>query len=120
MPKKAGRDKKFGGQTRIRASRNASRHIPGIAELLARQALSNVRGRDAAADAAIAAWLPALLPADLQPHVTRVTLNGDELSIRADSAAWGARLRYALAALEPDLRARLHQVKALRVRVTLR
>ena len=120
MPKKAGRDKKFSGQTRTRAHRNAPRHIPGIAELLARQALSNVRGRDAAADAAIAAWLPALLPADLQPHVTRVTLNGDQLSIRADSAAWGARLRYALAALEPDLRTRLSQVKTLRVRVTLR
>jgi hypothetical protein len=120
MPKKAGRDKKFGGQTRTRASRNAPRHIPGIAELLARQALSNVRGRDAAADAAIAAWLPALLPADLQAHVTRVTLNGDQLSIRADSASWGARLRYALAALEPDIRARLNQVKTLRVRVTLR
>lgn len=120
MPKKAGRDKNFGGQTRPRASRNTPRHIPGIAELLARQALSNVRGRDAAADAAIAAWLPGLLPPDLQSHVTRVTLNGDELSIRADSAAWAARLRYALAALDGEIRSRLEPVKALKVRVTLR
>ena len=120
MPKKAARDKKFGGQTRTRSSRNTAKHIPGIAELLAQAALSNVRGRDAAADAAIAAWLPHLLPADLQSHVTRVTLNGDELTIRADSASWGARLRYALAALEPEIKARLNQVKTLRVRVTLR
>lgn len=120
MPKKSGRDKKFGSQTSGRASRNASRHIPGIAELLARRPLSKVRGRDAAADAAIAAWLPPLLPAELRPHVTRVTLNGDQLAVRADSASWGARLRYALVALEPEIRARLNQVKTLRVRVTLR
>lgn len=120
MPKKAARDKKFGGQTRTRASRNASRHIPGIAELLARQALSKAHGRDAAADTAITAWLPPMLPAELQAHVTRMTLNGDELAVRADSASWGARLRYALAALEPEIRARLNHVKTLRVRVTLR
>jgi hypothetical protein len=58
-------------------------------------------------------WLRAQLPADMAPHLVNVVPrsgaeagNGTQLVIFADSAAWGTRLRYALAALEAQMRER--------------
>jgi hypothetical protein len=69
-------------------------------------------------------WLRASVPAELAAHIVNVVPKGGagagssrELVVFADSAAWGVRLRYALAAIEADIRTRDAAVDRCRVRV---
>jgi hypothetical protein len=69
-------------------------------------------------------WFRAQLPADLAAHLVNVVPKersgaggGTELVLLADSAAWGTRLRYALAALEGPIHARDAAVGAWLVRI---
>jgi Dna[CI] antecedent DciA-like protein len=69
-------------------------------------------------------WFRSALPADLAAHVVNVVPRSaatsgraTELVIFADSAAWGTRLRYALAALDSRIRARDAAVGGWRVRI---
>jgi hypothetical protein len=69
-------------------------------------------------------WLRAQLPPELAPHLVHVVprsaagaAQGTELVIFADSAAWGTRLRYALATLEAPLRERDATVAGWLVRI---
>jgi hypothetical protein len=50
-------------------------------------------------------WLRARLPPELAAAATGATAKGEELQVSARTAAWGSRLRYALAGLEPELAA---------------
>jgi hypothetical protein len=69
-------------------------------------------------------WLRASVPAELATHIVNVVPRGGsqagssrELVVFADSAAWGMRLRYALAAIEADIRTRDAAVGRCRVRI---
>jgi hypothetical protein len=71
------------------------------------------------------AWLGARLPAELAAHLTAVVRRplpapgGAHLVLFADSATWCARLRYALVALEGEIRARDAAIGAIQVRVLM-
>ena len=71
-------------------------------------------------------WLRSQLPAELAAHVVNVVPKAvdaagraTELIVLADSPAWSARLRYALAALQPSIRSRDAAVQRTRVRVSM-
>jgi len=49
-------------------------------------------------------WLKNRLSSDIEAHITGVSESGEALTVFADSAAWSARLRFALADLESDIR----------------
>ncbi len=62
-------------------------------------------------------WLRERLPEELRGAIVNVVHKGQELSVLATSALWSARLRYALEALEPELRQRAPAIVKVRVRV---
>jgi hypothetical protein len=62
-------------------------------------------------------WLRERLPEELRGSIVQVVHKGDELSVLASSALWSARLRYALEALNPELRQRAPNIVKVRVRV---
>jgi len=62
-------------------------------------------------------WLQAHLPAPLGARVSGVALHAGRLVIFAESAAWSARLRFALLQLEPDLRTAAPELDSIAVRV---
>ena len=57
------------------------------------------------------------LPADLRAHVRGVVERDGNLVIFAESAAWSARLRFALADLEPAIRAENAEIRSVAVKV---
>ena len=63
-------------------------------------------------------WLRARLPEDLAGAATEAIPKGDELIVMARSAAWGSRLRYALAGLEGELAAEGQSPKRFAVKVS--
>jgi hypothetical protein len=112
MHKKPRPDKKSG-------ARNADPSATRVIKVLQINDLLSKRGSLARLTGAIPAqqawveWFRAELPAELAAHLVNVVPRGPatsggatELVIFADSAAWGTRLRYALAALEVRIRAR--------------
>jgi hypothetical protein len=62
-------------------------------------------------------WLRAALPEELGAALIDARLNGDVLIVQAASAAWAARLRFALAALATPLQQRSPGIAAVKVRV---
>ena len=62
-------------------------------------------------------WLRSVLPAELRGVVVNAVPRGQELVVLAISAVWSARLRYALAALAPELNARAPDIVKVTVRV---
>ena len=65
-------------------------------------------------------WQVAVLKAlgpDLAVKVNRCTLEGGKLTVVAESSAWAARMRFALADLEPTLRKLVPDFRELQVRV---
>jgi len=63
------------------------------------------------------AWLRTALPEELRGAIVNVVQRGDELTVLAVSAAWSSRVRYALAALAPQLKSRAPDIVKLKVRV---
>jgi len=62
-------------------------------------------------------WLRAALPGELRAAVVGVVPRGDELTVLAASASWGTRLRFAIAALAPQLEARAGRAVTAKIRV---
>ena len=92
------------------------RHIAGIGELLARQPLLQSLKSTQAAGVDWLEWLGGQLPEALAPHCRQVLFKNGELTVFAESAAWAARLRYALAELETAIRQRDERVTVIRIR----
>ena len=63
------------------------------------------------------AWLAEALPAELRGQLVQAVQKGPELTVLAATAAWSARLRFALAELEPLVRARQPDIVKITVRV---
>jgi Dna[CI] antecedent, DciA len=66
-----------------------------------------------------AEWLRAALAEELAGHIVSALPKDAELVVFADSPAWGARLRYALAAMQSDIAARDSTISHTTVRVQL-
>lgn len=78
--------------------------------------------REMPAQQAWGEWLRERLPDELAPHLLNAVPKGSvgsprELVLLADSAAWCARLRYALGALEREIRSRDAAIARISVRV---
>ena len=63
------------------------------------------------------ACLEKILPDSMAAHVSGILERRGELIVYADSAAWGTRLRYAIAECEAALRAGRPEIAAITVRV---
>jgi hypothetical protein len=62
-------------------------------------------------------WLETQLPPALVPRLSGVVERGETLVIFAESAVWSARVRYAVAEIEPALRLAFPQLSVVNVRV---
>ena len=62
-------------------------------------------------------WLAAHLPAELARRVSGAVERAGDLTLFAESAAWAARLRYALPELQTQLRGAAPHIVEVRVRV---
>jgi hypothetical protein len=62
-------------------------------------------------------WLSERLPPELRPKVSGVSESAGTLVIFAETAAWSARLRYAVLELEQEIRAADPALIGIRVRV---
>jgi len=124
MHKKRGADKKT--SARNRSAKPGFGKTPSLINdlLLRRPAFRELAAR-IPEQQSWSEWLRSLLPAELAPHLVNVvpkaagTPGTLELVVLADSAAWCARLRYALAGLEPQILDRNAAVRRTRVRVSM-
>ena len=124
MHKKHGADKKT--SARNSSSKPGFRKTPSsINDLLQRRPVFRELGARIPEQQSWSEWLRHLVPADLAPHIVNVvpkpagTTGTLELVVLADSAAWCARLRYALGGLEPQILSRDAAVRRIRVRVSM-
>ncbi len=62
-------------------------------------------------------WLRSAVVAELAGHIVSALPKNAELVVFADSPAWGTRLRYALATLQPQIAARDSTILRTTVRV---
>ena len=122
MPKNPHQDKKAFREKRSRTSAesgwNANRSPPrNLGRIMKDQGwmrgLKQVRERQLD----WVAWLRTALPEELRGAIVNVVQRGDELTVLAVSAAWSSRVRYALAALAPQLKSRAPDIVKLKVRV---
>jgi len=117
MPKKMRRHKH--GTRRMStaaASRDAVTH--SVKELLARAVPGLTRvTQQSIRQKFWSNWLRGHLPAEIAARISGVSERDGTLVIFAESAAWSARLRFALRELEPGIRAAHAEVCAVLVRV---
>jgi len=117
MPKKMSRDKRRRRSMRSAAAVKTA-PIHSVKELLSAVAPALTRVTEQAARANFwSAWLCRHLPTVLSARISGVIERDDTLVIFAISAAWSARLRFALQELEPQLRAASPGLAAISVRV---
>lgn len=122
MHKKPPRDKKSGARIQRSAATRSNKTLQ-INDLLSKRAGLARLASAIPVQQSWLAWLRAALPAELAAHVVNVVPRGSaagaqrELVIFADSAAWGMRLRYAIPAIEADIRTRDAAVARWLVRI---
>jgi hypothetical protein len=117
MPKKPRQNNHIASRTTAGSRPPGTRHIPGIGELLARAPLMRARAAQTAEQQPFFDWLRAALPAETANHVLGMERRSQELILRVDSAAWCNRIRYALAALQPEIQQREPLIGQVLVRV---
>jgi len=93
-----------------------------VKDLLARGApgltrITDQAARQAARQSFWSGWLSAHLPAQIFTRISGVSERDGTLVIFAETAAWSARLRYAVLELEADIRAADPALSAIEVRV---
>lgn len=91
--------------------------VSGIKDLLKRQPLLKALNNAQLQQDNWRQWLAPQLPAELIHHITQIKADRDELVVYAATAAWCARLRYALAELETDIRQHDAGIRRVQVRV---
>jgi hypothetical protein len=84
-----------------------ARNLPGLTRVTAQAARQNFWN----------CWLSERLPAQLCPKVSGITERHGTLVIFAESAAWSARLRFAVLELEREIRAADPGLTDIEVRV---
>ena len=99
-------------------TRPVSPPADSVKDLLGRFLPSLKRVTDQAARAGFwEQWLAQHLPPDMRSRVSGVTEQDGRLTVFAASAVWSARLRYAVAELEPAIRSARPGVTDVAVRV---
>jgi hypothetical protein len=94
--------------TKVHSVKNLlARNLPGLTRVTAQAARQNFWN----------GWLSERLPAELSPKVSGVTERDGTLVIFAETAAWSARLRYAVLELEREMRAADPELTDIEVRV---
>ena len=127
MHKKSLRDKKTGARNRRQtiptpstgASVRAGK-LNSVNELLSHRSGLRRIVDSIPAQLSWAEWLRGALAAPLTGHIVTAVPKSGELVVFADSAAWATRLRYALAALLPQISARDATILRMTVRVQMR
>ena len=95
-----------------------SRRVHSVKELLARRLPGLTRVTDQALRQNFwNDWLSEHLPPELRSRISGVSKRDRSLVIFAETAAWSARLRYAVVELEPAMRAADPQLDNIEVRV---
>jgi hypothetical protein len=124
MHKKYRPDKKTGARNpgRIRASDHimasgVGTKLKAINELMANRSGLQRIGAAIPIQQSWAQWLRGAVADELAGHIVSAVPRQAELVVFADSAAWGTRLRYALAALQSEIAARDSAISHIRVRV---
>ena len=127
MHKKSLPDKKTGARNRRRTiptspARAPERHgnLNSVNDLLAHRSGLRRIIDSIPAQLSWAEWLRAAVTAPLADHIVSAVPKSAELVVFADSAAWATRLRYALAALLPDITTRDAAISRTTVRVQMR
>jgi hypothetical protein len=117
MPKKMSRNKCGSPRIRTRTPSRAAR-LHSVKDLLTKKsALLTQVSQHAIRQNHWENWLASRLPAPLAARVSSVSEHAHALVIFAESAAWAARLRYAIADLEQQIRAHDAALTAIEVRV---
>jgi hypothetical protein len=120
MPKKTTRDKRGRAPVRTRAG-HKSRSAPAahsVKDLLSRFAPALTRVTEKAEKQDFwGSWLASRLPPELNARISGVTEREGTVVVFAESAAWSARLKFALLELEPAARAAAAGFAGLEVRV---
>jgi hypothetical protein len=62
-------------------------------------------------------WLKKRLPEGLEAHITGVVEREQSLTVFAESAAWSARLRFAIAELDAEIRGERAEIQKVLVKV---
>jgi hypothetical protein len=113
MPNKIKRDKR--GKSRMR---RRERSADSVKELLARNSPALQRLQEQAARQELwRAWLDTHLPAEARAQVSGVVERDDRLVIFTRSAAWSARVRFAVGEIEAALKSAHPSIVAIEVRV---
>jgi hypothetical protein len=117
MPKKMSRNKRGKAPMRSRTGL-VSAPVHSVKDLLARRTsrLSRVTTQ-AARQNFWSCWLGARLPPEICPHLSGISERDGTLTVFAESAAWSARLRYAVLELEREIRAADPSLLGIEVRV---
>jgi hypothetical protein len=117
MPKKMSRNKRGKAPMRSRTGLTAA-SVHSVKELLARRVpvLTRVTAQ-ASRQNFWNGWLSTHLPPEIRSKVTGVTEREGTLVIFAETAAWSARLRYAVLELEREIRAADPALTNIEVRV---
>jgi hypothetical protein len=122
MPKNPPQDKQTFAEKRAvsayKRERNARRAVPRTLSSIMKDqgwmhGVRQVRG----AQLEWLEWLRETLPEELRGSIVNVVQKGPELRVLAISAAWSARLRYALAVLDPQISERAPVIVKVIVRV---
>ena len=101
-----------------RRTGGVSAPAPSVKDLLARRAPVLTHVADQLARQNFwHGWLSARLAADIRSRVCGVAERAGTLVIFAETAAWSARLRFAVLELEPDIRAADPELTRIEVRV---
>lgn len=122
MPKKPPHDKKRSPDLRprsayVRRGRGPAATPRSLGDIIGAQGLLRRLAVAQGAQQDWLAWLREQLPEELRGAVVNAIPKGRELVVMSGSAAWSARLRYAVAALEPQVVQRDPQIAKVSVRV---
>jgi Dna[CI] antecedent, DciA len=124
MHKKSRPDKKTGARNRRKtalpthqARLQEGRNTKSINELLTNRSSLRRITASLPVQQSWADWLRGAVAVELAGHIVSAVPKNAELVVFADSAAWGSRLRYALAAMQSDIAARDSAISHTTVRV---
>jgi predicted nucleic acid-binding Zn ribbon protein len=107
------------GASSVRNSRNPLRAPESVKSLLSRisQSARTPVAEQRQAQQDWREWLKKRLPDGLDAHITGVVERGRNLTVFADSAAWSARLRFAVADLDAEIRGANASIQKVLVKV---
>jgi hypothetical protein len=122
MPKKAPQDKKPVPEKRSKSAfrgpgARLRRPAQRLDSIMKKQGWLQDLERKLGAQRQWLDWLTETLPAELGGQLVYAVQKGPELTVLTTSAAWSARVRFALAELEPQIHARQPDIVKITVRV---